>query len=225
MPKINIKAEANQFYLFEHWRDTLGNIISTDAEFEITVISDTILYAVFSSLTYPPNYLVVINVEPFYMGTLSGAATGPYSKDYEGTVTAHTTSDVYQFIYWSNSNYEDTLSTNSTLSFVIKSDTVFTAHFEHIDFIDESIKTETVSIIPNPSKDDFTVSFEVIKPSNIQIILFDLSGREVLDIFNDFTVEGIFSRTVSTSHLSSGVYFLHILIDDDVLVKRVVLER
>jgi hypothetical protein len=104
------------------------------------------------------------------------------------------------------------------------SDSSFIAHFGLVS-IEEIIKLETVSIIPNPTKDDFIISFDVIKPSNIEIKLLDLSGREVLEIYNDFVTEEKFVKTVSTSFLSSGVYFLHILINGNTHVEKVVLER
>ena len=219
--KVAIKAVANAGYYFEHWRNSQGNIISTTANFELTVKSDTTLFAVFQPI--PIAYAVTITANPSYMGTLDGSTTGLYPYDFAGTVKAIPKGeDYYEFIRWASSD-GTTLTTDLTLNFVIKSDTHFVAHFGTVS-IEENIKTTTISIIPNPTKDDFEISFEVQKPSNIELKLLDLSGAEVFEIFSDWTNEGIFSKTVNTKNLARGVYILHILIDGNIIVEKVVLE-
>ena len=43
--------------------------------------------------------------------------------------------------------------------------------------IDEIIKNRTVSIFPNPTVSDFTVSFDLEKSCNLQILLCDILGK------------------------------------------------
>ena len=219
--KVVIKAVANAGFYFEHWRDSQENIISTTANFELTVKSDTTLFAVFQKIEQ--GYSVTITISPNYMGKLDGATTGVYPYNYSDTVKATPSDNYYKFIRWTNSSGV-TLTTDPTLNFTIKSDTHFVAHFELDISVEERTKTTTISIIPNPTKDDFEISFEVQKPSNIEIKLLDLSGAEVFEIFSDFTNEGIFSKTVNTKNLARGVYFLYILIDESVIMEKVVLE-
>jgi len=90
--------------------------------------------------------------------------------------------------------------------------------------INELIKLNTVNIFPNPASNYFTVSFELEKANNMRIVLLDLSGRELLHIYDGFTVEGNFTTTVDTEHLASGVYFLQILIDGNIGVAKVIVE-
>ena len=109
---------------------------------------------------------------------------------------------------------------------IIRSDTGFVT-FGAIEYDESSIKELirlllTVDVFPNPTSDYFTVSFELEKASNIQITLLDLTGKELLEIFNDFTVEGFFSKTVRAEHLSKGVYFLQILIDGKYTIEKIV---
>ena len=220
--KVTISAVANPGFEFKHWQDLAENIISEEAEFELTVKSDTVLTAVFRQIAQ--GFLVVIAVSPSYMGT-TNVSTGLYPLNHTGTVIASPRSDAYKFVYWSNS-YGDTLSKNASFDFVIKSDTTFVAHFElDVSIFSEIIKTEKVIAYPNPTKDDFKILFEVIKSGNIAISLLDLSGREVLEIFNDFIFEGVFSQTVKTNNLARGVYFLKIQIDDShFIIERIIFE-
>ncbi|MCL2312554.1 MAG: T9SS type A sorting domain-containing protein [Firmicutes bacterium] len=90
--------------------------------------------------------------------------------------------------------------------------------------IKENFIASNIAISPNPTTADFTVSFELEKSCNMEIILCDVLGREVLQIFNDFANEGIFSKTVNTKNLAKGIYFLKILIDGNITVEKIVVE-
>ena len=78
---------------------------------------------------------------------------------------------------------------------------------------------------PNPaSNGNFTVSFELEKSCNMKIALYDLTGHELLQVYDGFTSSGFFSRIINASNLSSGVYFLKILLDGEHLVEKIIVE-
>jgi len=79
--------------------------------------------------------------------------------------------------------------------------------------IEEVVKNATVDISPNPATDYFTLDFELKKNCNMEIILCDILGKEILTIHNGFAEAGLFSKTVDIEHLNSGVYYIKILID------------
>ena len=107
---------------------------------------------------------------------------------------------------------------------VTKDITIIANFIEDKESIEDVIKNSTVSILPNPTNADFTVSFDVIKPSNMKIVLTDLSGREILDIYNGFVVDGLFAKTIKTANLARGVYFVKILIDENYITEKIILE-
>jgi hypothetical protein len=90
--------------------------------------------------------------------------------------------------------------------------------------VEQSIKSSTVSISPNPTVSDFTVSFEVLKSGDMRMTLTDLSGREVLGLFDGYVSDGAFTHTVTTNNLAKGVYFLNISIDGNSSVEKVIVE-
>ena len=90
--------------------------------------------------------------------------------------------------------------------------------------VEEATKNLQVNIFPNPTVDNATVSFELEKSCNLKIILTDLSSSELFTVYDAFTVEGNFSKTFSTKNLSSGIYFLQILIDGKYTVAKLVVE-
>ena len=67
-----------------------------------------------------------------------------------------------------------------------------------------------ICIFPNPTSDYFTVNFELEKAGNMKIILRDILGKEIFEIFNGFVSEGFFTKTVKLSQLSKGIYYLQI---------------
>ena len=90
--------------------------------------------------------------------------------------------------------------------------------------IEETIKNHTVNIFPNPTRAAFTVSFELEKSCNMKIILSDILGSELLQIYDGFATVGNFSETVKIENLASGIYFLKILIDGKYTVAKVVVD-
>jgi len=86
----------------------------------------------------------------------------------------------------------------------------------------EMIKNATVSIFPNPTTSDFTVSFELEKPCNMKIVLSDISGQELVQIYDGFSTVGLFTKTVNTENLAKGIYFLKVLIDGKYTVEKIV---
>ena len=90
--------------------------------------------------------------------------------------------------------------------------------------VEEVIKNHTVNISPNPTTSAFTVSFELEKSGNMKIILSDILGAEVMQIYDGFATVGTFSKTVNIEHLTTGIYFLQIFIVGEYTVAKVVVE-
>ena len=83
--------------------------------------------------------------------------------------------------------------------------------------LSELAETE-FSIYPNPSTGEFTISFEN-NFSNAQVEILDISGRVVLD-----NIELEFKETKIELNQPSGVYLLHLIVDGQKTIKRIILE-
>jgi len=88
--------------------------------------------------------------------------------------------------------------------------------------IEETIKNRIVNIYPNPTRAAFTVSFDLEKSCNVQIILSDIQGEEIMQIYDGFATVGNFIEKVNTENLTSGIYFLKIFIDGKYTVEKIV---
>jgi hypothetical protein len=62
---------------------------------------------------------------------------------------------------------------------------------------------------PNPFNPETKLVFELPEASAVSLALFDLSGRKVAEILNEWKSAGTFEVTIDASRLVSGVYFAH----------------
>jgi hypothetical protein len=63
---------------------------------------------------------------------------------------------------------------------------------------------------PNPFNASTTIQFAVPKPSQVRIAVYDMTGKEVAQIFNGYVGAGYFSADWRAEGLTSGMYFYRI---------------
>nr|MBP9187047.1 PKD domain-containing protein [Bacteroidia bacterium] len=67
-----------------------------------------------------------------------------------------------------------------------------------------------VSLYPNPTNNNTTISFQLTENTNVTIQLFDISGRVVKEVATQQLSSGNNNITISTNDLNAGVYFTNI---------------
>jgi len=67
-----------------------------------------------------------------------------------------------------------------------------------------------VSIFPNPFNNHSTITYNLLENSEIELSIFDLTGRRVIDLASGQKPIGKYSTTIGASNLSSGVYIVHL---------------
>lgn len=72
----------------------------------------------------------------------------------------------------------------------------------------ELLKEDAVTIYPNPSSKDITVSYENEFAGNVQIYLTDVTGKAVRNLSNGAKGSGSYADTFDISAMPSGVYLL-----------------
>lgn len=60
---------------------------------------------------------------------------------------------------------------------------------------------------PNPFNPTTNISYEISKPGNVELRVFDITGREIAVLENSFKAAGAYSVTADLSNFSSGIYF------------------
>ena len=81
----------------------------------------------------------------------------------------------------------------------------------------QSIRIEDVSIYPNPSYDRFQLNYT---GDLTQAVIVDVSGRLIMTLPIDKSKKG--TKTIDLSEEKSGLYFLHLIIDEKVVSKKMI---
>lgn len=76
---------------------------------------------------------------------------------------------------------------------------------------------------PNPFNPITTIKFEVSKSSPISLIVYDVLGREIIKLFNEFKPAGTYELTFDGSELPSGIYFYTLTSGNFISTKKLVL--
>ena len=78
---------------------------------------------------------------------------------------------------------------------------------------------------PNPFNPTTTIRFDVSVSGNVSLKVYDVLGREVAVLADEYLRSGSYERVFSTSDLSSGVYFYTLKAGDFEKTLRMVVVR
>ena len=76
---------------------------------------------------------------------------------------------------------------------------------------------------PNPFNPSTTISFSLNKPSIVSLRVFDVTGRQVKSLVNEFKLSGTHFITWNASGLASGVYIVQLQTDKGLLTQKILL--
>ncbi|MBC8488049.1 MAG: T9SS type A sorting domain-containing protein, partial [Bacteroidetes bacterium] len=76
---------------------------------------------------------------------------------------------------------------------------------------------------PNPFNPATTINFDIPVNGNVTLQVFDLSGREVDVLINEFRTEGTYSVNFNGESYSSGVYFYRLTVNNFTDTKKMLL--
>ena len=209
-----IQAIPNPGAYFVKWTYN-GATYSYDAQTTVFLNDNKELVAHFATNITVPQYEILVEVSPSIGGSVSGG--GNYDSNSTCQLIA-TPAANYKFVGYYLNNV--LISTDTIYSFIVDSDANYEARFIRLRqtynfaHIQEIIKSGAVSVYPNPTTDEFSVTFDILKSSHLRIELFDLANRPILEVYDGDVQAGTFTQIISTNKLSKGVYFLKISIDD-----------
>ena len=82
------------------------------------------------------------------------------------------------------------------------------------------------NIYPSPFKDQTTIYYSLNSPTHLKIEVYNVVGEKISVLLNENQTPGIHQLEMTNSDVNytSGIYFIRIVADKKVLVKRVILE-
>jgi hypothetical protein len=87
------------------------------------------------------------------------------------------------------------------------------------------IETSSVVIYPNPFNPSTTIKIWIPQTGLVSIKLYDVSGKEVLNVLEATIEKGDHIYSLGGGNLSSGIYFLRMITGGNVLTKRIILQK
>lgn len=82
-----------------------------------------------------------------------------------------------------------------------------------------------LSVYPNPLEDGSVVSFSLKEKQNVDMVLYDVIGREVMSLYNGDMSPGDHSVALgSTASLRAGIYFVRLQVNGKVFTQKVIID-
>ncbi len=78
---------------------------------------------------------------------------------------------------------------------------------------------------PNPFNPTTTISYDIPKATDVEISVYDITGRLVRTVVNEFKKAGTYTFTFDASNLSSGVYLYRLKTNSNTSVKSMILVK
>lgn len=78
---------------------------------------------------------------------------------------------------------------------------------------------------PNPFNPTTNITFDLIKNNNVKVIIYNMLGKEVEILLNEFLQPGRYKLDFNGNNLSSGIYYYKIVTDDFSDVKKMLLVK
>lgn len=82
-----------------------------------------------------------------------------------------------------------------------------------------------ITVAPSPFREQTRLSYSLTKPAKVQLDVFDLSGRKVVELVNGTQTAGNYSSTFEANGNPAGSYLVRLFINDKLYTKQVVLMR
>ncbi len=79
---------------------------------------------------------------------------------------------------------------------------------------------EVVQLFPNPAREEVTLQFKIIKPANISLAVFDLSGRKLLSKELGFHQTENFEEVIGLQKFAEGMYLVQITLGDKTMFQK-----
>ena len=87
--------------------------------------------------------------------------------------------------------------------------------------ISETNQSSDIIVAPNPIASTFTVDYTLQTSGQLTITITDLLGEQITEEYNSYAEAGVFTKTINIEKLLPGTYYLNILHDGKITVKKI----
>jgi hypothetical protein len=95
--------------------------------------------------------------------------------------------------------------------------------------IENLIDTQNFFISPNPANEFAMIQFSLLHPSQVNVSVFDVNGKEIETLMNDQLQQeemsaGSHSLQLNTSEFPKGVYLVRIICDEESVTRKLMVQ-
>lgn len=87
------------------------------------------------------------------------------------------------------------------------------------------LKTTLSDAYPNPANNSSTIKYQLANNSQVDIVLYDLSGKRIRSLINTRQDAGIYQVTLKTEDLPAGTYIYKMTADNTQLANRIIVRH
>ena len=81
-----------------------------------------------------------------------------------------------------------------------------------------------LKIYPNPANDEINIKFTNVKDQKVALEVISVTGQQ-LRYREFFAVAGTSTENINVTTLPEGIYFLRIIDEEEVLIRKLLIER
>ena len=100
---------------------------------------------------------------------------------------------------------------------------LFEAEIEDVEvptsLVDDAKENQAFALYPNPSNDALKLSFELMQPAEVQVEIYDFTGKQVFKNSLQTTTIGLQEVSINTSLFETGVYVCRLRINEEYFSK------
>jgi hypothetical protein len=105
---------------------------------------------------------------------------------------------------------------------ILYPDTATTCEIITVSVDEKENMEHGITIFPNPASDVLNISFNVEKPGDVALLLYNLLGQETIFLLSEKVNIGENNINVSVADMPDGIYFLKLLINENVITKKII---
>lgn len=172
-----------------------------------------------------------INADIYNKTTNSSPASIPYAEEY--TYPSQNTAVWTLFTYTLQGNFTTpsdsahlrfTYTTGvDTASYVIIDDLAFSNAPAGISELSDNGVIE--SAFPNPANTGTTLLYRINEPAKVSLTLYDILGKGYTIIENEHQQQGSYKVDIDVRDYATGVYYLHLYVNGQQYVRKIVVSR
>lgn len=82
-----------------------------------------------------------------------------------------------------------------------------------------------MTVLPNPFRTQTSVELEVPKDVVLNVTVFDLLGKPVTTLYNNYSQSNNYTFTLSSNQLTPGMYFVRVQAGGQVVTRKIQLVK